>query len=127
MIRILLKGYLPISLLPPSKLNDILSEVEKALQATNPEYGIVIKWLYMYYDMKLVTFGIDGNRNLIVQFPVFVQLYMQQQLILYQIETVPVLIVNQNRQAQSYMHLQIDRTYVALISKMHISLRHRNC
>ena len=36
--------------------------------------------------MRLVTFGIDENRNLIIQFPVFVQPYMQKQLILYQIK-----------------------------------------
>ena len=49
--------------------------------------------------MKLVTISIDENRNLIVKFPVFIQPYMQQQLILYQIETFPVLIVDQNKQA----------------------------
>ena len=71
----------------------------------------------LYYDMKLVTFGIDENRNLIVQFPVFVQTYMQQQLILYQIETVPVLIVDQNKQTQYYTHLQIEIPYVVLNSE----------
>ena len=34
-IRILSKGYLPISLLPPSKLEKILSEVRIALAKTN--------------------------------------------------------------------------------------------
>ena len=34
-IRILSKGYLPISLLLPSKLNIILQEVKEALQVTN--------------------------------------------------------------------------------------------
>ena len=58
-IRILSKGYLPISLLPPSKLNIILQEVKEALQITNRDYDLVIKGLYLYYDMKLVTFGID--------------------------------------------------------------------
>ena len=28
--------------------------------------------------MKLVTFGIDKKRNVIIQFPVFVQLYTQK-------------------------------------------------
>ena len=46
--------------------------------------------MYLYYDMKLVLFGTDDKRNLIVQFPVFVQPYNQQQLTLYQLETVPV-------------------------------------
>ena len=44
--------------------------------------------------MKLVTFGINDKRNLIIQFPVFVQPHTQQHLILYQIETAPVPIVD---------------------------------
>ena len=38
--------------------------------------------------MKLVSSGIDRKRNLIIQFPVFVQPYTQQPLTLYQPETV---------------------------------------
>ena len=51
--------------------------------------------------MQLVTFGIDKNKNLIVQFPIFKQPYTQQPLILCQIETVPITIIDQNTQAQS--------------------------
>ena len=40
--------------------------------------------------MQLVTFGIDKDKNLIVQFPVFIQPYTQQPLVLCQLETVPV-------------------------------------
>ena len=58
-IRILSKGYLPISLLPPSKLAKILQEVKQVLLKTNKNYGLVRKGMYKYYDMKLVTFGID--------------------------------------------------------------------
>ena len=122
-MRIHLKGYLPISLLPPLKLNEILGKVKKAIQITNQDYDIVIKRLNLYYDMELVTFGIDENRNLIIQFPVSVQPYTQQQLRLYQIETVPVPIVDQNKHVHSYTHLQIDRPYIALNSKTYISLR----
>ena len=61
--------------------------------------------------MKLVTFGIDKDRNLIIQFPVFIQPYTQQPLILYQTGTVQVSIIDQNKQAHSYTHLQIDRPY----------------
>ena len=80
---VLSKGYLPISLLSPSKLNIILQEVKEALQVTNRDYNLVIKRLYLYYDMKLVTLGIDDQRNLIIQFPVFVQPYTQYHLTLY--------------------------------------------
>ena len=47
------------------------------LSKTNKDYELVLTHLYLYYDMKLVTFGIDEKRNLIVQFPVFVQPFMQ--------------------------------------------------
>ena len=75
-IRELLKGYLQISLLPPMKLQEILYEVEKTIQISYPDYNTVIKRLHLYYDMKLVTFGINEERNLIVQFPVLIQPYM---------------------------------------------------
>ena len=65
-IRVLSKGYLPISLLSPSKLNIILQKVKQAVQIKNRDYDLVINRLYLYYDMKLVPFGIDDKRNLII-------------------------------------------------------------
>ena len=47
-IRILSKGYLPISLLPLSKSNTILEKVREALQINNRDYDLVIKRLYLY-------------------------------------------------------------------------------
>ena len=44
--------------------------------------------------MPLVTFGIDKDMNLIIQFPVFVQQYTQKPLILYQLETVLIPILD---------------------------------
>ena len=80
-IRILAKGYLPISLITPSKLREILSNVKTAVRKTNPDDDLVIDRLHLYYDMKLVTFGSDKERTLIIQFPVFIQPYTQQPLI----------------------------------------------
>ena len=113
MIRILSKGYLPISLLQPSKLSTILEKIKAALHVNNTDYDLVIKKLYFYYDMKLVTFGIRNHRNLIIQFPVLVHPQNQQHLILYQMETVPVPIVDENEQVQSYTYLQIKKPYKA--------------
>ena len=107
-IRVLSKGYLPISLLPPSKLEKILNEVRIAI-AKNKDYDLVLARLYLYYDMKLVTFGIDNQRNLIVQFPVFIQLYTLKRLIMYQIETVLVPILDENEQVHSYTELKIEK------------------
>ena len=62
-IGVLSKCYLPISLSTPTKLNTILQEGKEALQVTNRDYDLVIKRLYLCYDMKLITFGIDDQRN----------------------------------------------------------------
>ena len=122
-IRILAKGYLPISLVTPSKLKEIFNEVKIVIQKTHPDYDLVIDRLNLYYDMQLVTFGISKDKNVIVQFPVFTQPYTQQPLILYQIETVLVPIIHQNTQAQSYTHLEVKKPYIALNSETYIFIR----
>ena len=121
-IRILSKGYLPILLMSPSKLEVILDQVRLALAKTNKDYDLVLTRLYLYYDMKLLMFGIDKQKNLIIQFPIFVQPYTQTRLTLYQIEMVLVPILDTNYQAQSYTQLKIDKPYIALNAETYISL-----
>ena len=53
--------------------------------------------------MKLVTFDIKKEGNMIIQLLVFVQ----QQVILYRIEMVPILNIDHNKQEHSYTHLHI--------------------
>ena len=79
--------------------------------------------------MQAVIFGINKDKNLIVQFPAFKQQYTQQQLILYQIETVPLPIIDQNTQTHSYTYLQVNKPYIALNSETYISIQHelRTC
>ena len=122
-IRILAKGYLPNTLITPKKLQEILSEVKRSLHITNPDYTLILDRLHLYYNMQLVTFGINNNMNLVIQFLVFIQPYTQKPLILYQLETVPVPILDQNTKAQSYTHLRIKKPYIALNSEKYISLR----
>ena len=45
-VKILAKGYLPISLVTPLKLQEILDSIKEALIKTNAEYDIVIKRLH---------------------------------------------------------------------------------
>ena len=61
--------------------------------------------------------------NLIIQFQVFIQPYTQKPLILYQLEAVPVPILDRMTKAQSYTHLRIKMPYIALNSETYISLR----
>ena len=121
-VRVLAKGYLPISLVMPLTLKEILDLVKEMLIKTNPNYNIMIKRLHLYYNMKLVTFGIDRKRNLIIQFPVFIQPYTQQPLILYQLETAPVPIVDKNTKANSYTEHKIKKPYIALNTETYINI-----
>ena len=103
-------------------MQKIIYSVKETLTKSNQDYDIVIKTLHLYYNMKLVTFGIDQKRNLIIQFPIFVQPYMQKPLILYQLETVPVPIIDQNTNAQSYMEFKIKKPYITLNSERYINI-----
>ena len=46
-------------------------------------------------------------------------------LILYQIKITPVPIIDQNKQAHSYTHLQIDKPYIVLNSETYITVRQK--
>ena len=129
-ITILSKGYLPISLITPSKLEAILQHVQAAITKSNQDYEIVLNRLYLYYDMKLVMFGIDYQKNWIIQFPVFVQPYTQTKLTLCQVETVPVPILDSGNKVQSYTQLKIEKPSIALNDEMYITIHPqelRNC
>ena len=63
-ICILSKAYLPITLIPFFKLETILQQVKIALAKTNKIYDLVLNRLYLYYDMKLVTFRIDQVKKI---------------------------------------------------------------
>ena len=79
--------------------------------------------MYKYYDMKLVAFGIDQNRNLIIQFPVFVQPNTQKTLTLYQVETIPASILDMNKRADSYAWIGINKLYITLNPDTYISIQ----
>ena len=106
-----------------TRFTTLLHKFITLLRKTNPDYDLVIDRLHLYYDMQLVTFGINKDKNLIILFPVFIQPYTQKPLILYQIGRVPVPVTDQNTQAQSYMHLQVNKPYTALNSETYISIR----
>ena len=122
-IRILVKGYLPNTLIKPNELQEILTQVKTSLHISNPDYNLVLDRLHLYYDMQLVTFGTDKDMNLVIQSLMFIQ--PLQPLVLYQLETVPVPILDKNNEAQSNMHLQVRKPYITLNSETYISSRHQ--
>ena len=88
------KGYLPASLFPPSVLRNITSSALKMVQKKNPDYVLTIKHVTEYYDMKMVTFGVNDGVELVVAFPVFVQDHTRESMTLYELETVKVPITD---------------------------------
>ena len=67
-------------------------------------------------------FGIDYQKNLIIQFPIFVQPYMQTKLTLYQVKTVPVPILDNGNKVQSYTQLKVEKPYIPLNDEMYITI-----
>ena len=51
------------------------------------------------------------------------QPYTQKSLIMYHIETVPVPILDQTENAQSYTQLKIDKPYILLDTETYITIR----
>ena len=51
-----------------------------------------------------------------------VQPYTQTKLTLYQIETVPMPILDANDNAQSYTQLKVEKPYIAVNKETYISL-----
>ena len=67
-IRILAKGYLPNTLIKPNELQEILTQVKISLHIWNLDYSLVFDRLHLYYDVQLITFGIDKDMNLVILF-----------------------------------------------------------
>ena len=74
--------------------------------------------------MKLVTFAVDQqSHSLIVTFPVFIQDFRRPPLSLFEIETVPVPIPDENEKAESYSQIELAKPYIAVGMEYYIELR----
>ena len=102
-------------------LESLAERVREVLQNNHPEYVMALPHISQYYDMKLVTFGIDQN-NISDHSSYFIRPKHSVPLTLYEIETVDVPIVDENDEMDSYTKVQISKPYIAAtISKTIIS------
>ena len=122
-VEILSRGYLPASLFPPSTLCRITSNALQMVQKKNPDYVLTIKHVTEYYDMKMVTFGVNDGEELLVTFPVFVQDHTRESMTLYELETVKVPITDTNLAANSYTEVKTSKPYKAFNHDYYIQLR----
>ena len=56
-------------------------------------------------------------------FPAFIKNYKQPPLSLYDVETVPVPIIDKNVKANSYSQVRIEKSYIAAGTDYYIQLR----
>ena len=75
-----------------------------------------------YYDMKLATFGVDAEGNMIDAFPVFVKDHTSKPRTLCEIETVMVPISDHNKAADSYTEVKYSKPYLAINDDYYIQL-----
>ena len=109
-IAILSQGRLPRSLFSDYRLNRILYEVNSMVKRSYSDYVLAANHISHYRDMKMVTFAVDQQAHaLIVAFPVFIKQYNKPPLSLYEVETVPVPIMDKNRQADSYTQVKVQK------------------
>ena len=111
-IRDLSKGRLPIDLITPAMLSNFTETVGIELGKSHPNYVLAFPNIHKYYDINVVTFGIE-ERNLIITFPIFIRPLNSHKLTLYQIETTYVPIEDLNSEMSSFSRLKTQKPYFA--------------
>ena len=89
---------------------------------SHPDYVLAIDHITEYYDMKLATFSVDAEGNMIVASPDFVKDHTSKPKTLYEIETVKVPIPDHNKAADSYSEVKYNKPYLAINDKYYIQL-----
>ena len=122
-IGLLSTGCLPPLLFPPTVLKNITENTIKLVHRLHPDYVLAIDHVTAYYDMKLATFGVDQDNNMIIAFPIFVKDHTSKPKTLYEIENVKVPIPDKNEAADSYSEVRYSKPYLAFNDDYYIQLR----
>ena len=123
-IAIVTQGRLPRALISDNQLREILGKVDAMVKRNYPDYVLAAKHISHYRDMKMVTFSVDQQaHSLILTFPAFIKNYKQPPLSLYEVETVPVPIIDKNVKTDSYSQVRIEKSYIAAGTDYYIQLR----
>ena len=123
-IAIVTQGRLPRALMFDNQLREILGKVDAMVKKNYPDYVLAATHISHYRDMKMVTFAVDQQaHSLIVTFPAFIKNYKQPPLSLYEVENVPVSIIDKNVKANSYSQVRIEKSYITAETDYYIQLR----
>ena len=121
-IGILSTSHLPPLLFPPTVLDNITTNAIDLVCRSHPDYVLAIDHITEYYDMKLATFSVDADGNIIVAFAVFVKDHTSKPKTLYEIEMVKVPIPDHNKVADSYSKVKYSKPYLAINDVYYIQL-----
>ena len=121
-IGILSTGHLPPLLFPPKVLDNITTNAIDLVHKSHSDYILATDHITEYYDMKLATFGVDTDGNMIVAFPGFVKDHTSKPKTLYEIKTVKVPIPDYNKAANSYSEVKYSKPYIAINDHYYIQL-----
>ena len=123
-IAIVTQGGLPRALISDNQLREILGKVDAMVKRNYSDYVLAATHISYYRDMKMVTFAVDQQtHSLIVTFPAFIKNYKQPPLSLYEVESVPVPILDKNVKDNSYSQGRIEKSYIAAGTDYYIQLR----
>ena len=103
--RDFLDGIAIVTQVSDNQLREILGRVDAMVKRNYPDYVSHCR------DMKMVKFAVDQQtHSLTVTFPAFIKNYKQPPLSLYEVETVPVPIIEKNVKANSYSQVRIEKS-----------------
>ena len=123
-IAVVTQGRLPRALISDNQLREILGKVDAMVKRNYPDYVLAVTHISHYRDIKMVTFAVDKQTySLIVTFPAFIKSYKQPPLSLYEVETVPVPILDKDVKANNYSQVRIEKSYIAAGTDYYIQLR----
>ena len=114
-IAIATQSRLPRALISDNQLREFLGKVDAMVKRNYPDYVLAATHISHYRDMKMVTFAVDQQTHslIVTFFPAFIKNYKQPPLSLYEVETVPVPILDKNVKANSYLQVRIEKSYTA--------------
>ena len=121
-ITTLSKGYLPPELFPLSFLKNITTSVAREVQDDRCGYRLAFDHESAYYYMQLATFLLDEFYNLVVTFPVFIVPLSHHPFHLYELETIPVPIDDQDDHASSFSEVFTNKPYFVATDTAYIQV-----
>ena len=104
-------------------LTNFTENVKEVLQNSHPGYILAFPHISYYYDMKLVTFGVDSSSSLVITFPIFIRPIHSVPLVLYEIEVIDVPVEDDDHTRDSYTKVQITKPYIAANENHYIQLQ----